>query len=182
MKRKREKSSNTFTWLSLKISGVDILEVACIMTDQNLNCVSPCFKAFVNYPDAKGFLKECVSSPFTLKDIESTLLQFIKDRAKEKTSILAGINIDLTLCFLRQMPSIHQFLSHRTIDVGSIRELCWKWNPVLYRKYDRKTHKEVIMEIKEAIAELLWYRKNFFVCKKRILILSAPKKPKRPGF
>ena len=178
MKRKREKSQNTFTWLSLKISGADILEVACIMTDQNLNHVSPCFKAFVNYPD----IKEYADSPFTLKDIESALLQFIKDRAKEKTSILAGINIGLTLCFLRQMPSVHQFLSHRTIDVGSIRELCWKWNPVLYRKYDRKTHKEILMETKEAIAELLWYRKNFFVCKKRMLILSAPKKPRKPGF
>lgn len=186
MKRSRQgKSRSTFTWISLKTTGSDstkdhILEVACIITSQNLKYISPAFKAVVHYPEKivadHHLSKKCIDSPYTLENIETALLQFIKDRTDHGTSILAGNNIEFTVPFLKQMPSITEILNHRVINVCSVRELCWKWNPSLYKKYPKVNSKRALPETKEAIKELQWYRDNFFICEKRMIILTMPKK------
>ena len=176
--------------MGLETPGLDpskdrILEVACIITDRNLRHISPCFKASVHQTEdvlhkingSSDLVKECLESTLSLENIESALLQFIKDRVESEVCSLAGSNICRS--FLKeQMPSILPVLRSPAIDIGSLKELCWKWYPRLYLKIPRKSQvRRAAPKVKENIEELQWYRNNLFVTsgERRIITLSMPR-------
>jgi oligoribonuclease len=59
------------------------------------------------------------------------------------------------------MPDLENFLNYRNIDVSSIKELVKRWYPSL-PPYEKKKEHLALMDIRESISELRYYRKTFF--------------------
>lgn len=76
---------------------------------------------------------------------------------------LAGSTVYMDRMFLKKyMPQVHSYMHYRLIDVSTVKELCRRWNPEVYKKTPVKQflHRSLV-DIKESIEELRWYREQF---------------------
>jgi oligoribonuclease len=75
---------------------------------------------------------------------------------------LCGNSIGTDRRFLvRDMRELDEFLHYRSIDVSSLKELCKRWYPALYRKRPGKAeHHRALDDIRESIEELRFYREH----------------------
>jgi len=61
------------------------------------------------------------------------------------------------------LPEIEEYLHYRSVDVSTVKELCKRWNPSLYGRVPKKAGSHRALEdILESVAELKYYRDNFF--------------------
>ena len=60
------------------------------------------------------------------------------------------------------MPELEEHLHYRSIDVSTLKELCRRWSPEVYRKRPGKqeTHR-ALLDVTDSIAELAFYRDAF---------------------
>ena len=59
------------------------------------------------------------------------------------------------------MTELDEYLHYRSIDVSSLKELCRRWYPELYRKRPGKAENHrALDDIRESIDELRFYRDN----------------------
>ncbi|XP_053989481.1 probable oligoribonuclease [Hylaeus volcanicus] len=172
-------------WIDTELTGLDIerdtiLEVACIITDEELKVISEEFNVAINQSDAiltsmnewcihhhnmTGLISDCQSSKLTLKEAEQMLLDFLKKYISKGTCPLAGNTIYMDRIFLmKHMPSVNDYLHYRIIDVSSLKELVRRWNPVIYNSTPKKecVHR-ALPDIKESIQELKYYKENIFL-------------------
>ncbi len=78
---------------------------------------------------------------------------------------LCGNSIGVDRRFLdRYIRELDGYLHYRSIDVSSLKELCRRWYPAIYRKRPGKAEQHRALEdIQESIAELRYYREQLFV-------------------
>lgn len=65
--------------------------------------------------------------------------------------------------FLRKyMPRVNDYLHYRIIDVSTIKELCRRWRPDLYKKAPPKefSHRS-LSDIRESVEEMKYYKSTF---------------------
>lgn len=94
---------------------------------------------------------------------ERQLLDFIKGYVTEKFSPLAGNSVYMDRLFLRKyMPQVDDYLHYRIIDVSTVKELCRRWNPEIYKNAPKKqfSHRS-LADIIESVNELKYYKDNF---------------------
>ena len=77
---------------------------------------------------------------------------------------MCGNSIGVDRRFLdRYLPNLDRYLHYRSIDVSSLKELCRRWYPEMYRKRPDKTEQHrALGDILESIAELRFYRESIF--------------------
>ena len=76
-----------------------------------------------------------------------------------------GNSIGVDRRFLdRYLPDLDRYLHYRSIDVSSIKELCRRWYPAIYKQRPSKseTHR-ALDDILESIEELRYYRGAMFI-------------------
>lgn len=172
-------------WIDTELTGLDpntcyIIEVACLITDKNLDIISPPFSVVINQPKEvldnmsewcithhakSGLIKESLSSKITLKEAEEMLLEFLKQYVGWQSCPLAGNTIYMDRIFLwKYMPLIHDYLHYRIIDVSSVTELARRWNGMVYAGTKKKgcLHR-ALPDIQESIQELKYYKRYFFL-------------------
>ncbi|XP_076636365.1 putative oligoribonuclease isoform X2 [Colletes latitarsis] len=118
-------------WIDGEYTGLrdedTILEIACIITDNNLNVVSEDFNVVINQPDAvlenmsewcidhhakSGLVDDCKSSKISIKEAEHMLLNFLKKYVQEGTCpmaeslMLAQLN-NLSVCGIQRFLKMH---------------------------------------------------------------------------
>uniref|UniRef100_A0A1B0CEV4 Probable oligoribonuclease n=1 Tax=Lutzomyia longipalpis TaxID=7200 RepID=A0A1B0CEV4_LUTLO len=178
-------SSKNLIWMDMEMTGLDIkkdriLEVACIVTDPELNVISMSEDYIIHQPDdilrgmdewcvkthgESGLTEACRKSKFTVDAVEEELLNFLKQHAREKECPLAGNSVYMDKLFmLEHMPRLADFLHYRIVDVSTVKELCRRWNTDIYWKAPKKklTHR-ALDDILESIEELKYYRKFMFL-------------------
>ena len=169
-------------WIDLEMTGVEpehhvILEIATLVTDDELELVAegPCLA--INYPEtvlsemdewsrthhhASGLMDRVRTSPFDCGQAEQKTLDFLRVHCRERQSPLCGNSIWQDRRFLaRYMPTLHEFFHYRTVDVSSIKELVRRWYPSLPPFRKEKAHL-ARTDIHESIAELRYYREKIF--------------------
>jgi oligoribonuclease len=175
-------------WIDLEMSGLSlkteyILEIACIITDAELNIIAESPNLIINHPQSlmdsmndwckkthseSGLVSAVLSSKISMKDAENQILSFIKEHIpQEKIAILAGNSIHVDKQFLfKDMPSIVEHLHYRLLDVSTVKELCSRWYPEQFKCAPVKscTHR-ALDDIKESISELKYYRSAIFLKK-----------------
>ena len=111
-----------------------------------------------------GLVGRCKESPYRTGDAEKMTLMFIQQHVSSGHGILAGNSIHTDKVFLQKhMPTLHDYLSYRLVDVSSIKELCRRWYPTEYRQLPRKRQSHTAMlDIQESIDELKYYRRTIF--------------------
>lgn len=172
-------------WIDLEMTGLDparhtIVEIACLITDDNLDLIeegpdlvvhaSPeqlaAMDDFVRTMHTRsGLLAAMEESTLTLADAGAQTLAFLRSHIPEARKVpLAGNSIGTDRRFLaEQLPGIEDFLHYRSIDVSTIKELCRRWLPDVYKAAPPKVggHR-ALQDIRESVAELAYYRGAIF--------------------
>lgn len=174
-------------WIDCEMSGLNlskdhIIEIACVITDSNLNIISIMDKPIIvhhtkefmddmgdwckQHHGLSGLTDLVIVSTTTMTEAEQQLLTFIKRSVPVVGSaMLAGNSVHIDREFLLfDMPSVVNHLSYRIIDVSTITTLVKRWCPKAYcnRPVKHSRHR-ALDDILESIGELAYY-KNFVFC------------------
>ncbi len=177
-------SADPIVWIDCEMTGLDIssdalIEIAVIVTDSELNPLSPGLDLVIKPPagatdnmvevvremhTVSGLLDE-LDSGVSLQDAEQQVLEHIKEWVPHAgTAPLAGNSVGTDKMFLeRDMPTLVNYLHYRIIDVSSIKELARRWHPRAYFNSPPKDggHR-ALADIAESIDELRYYRAALF--------------------
>jgi len=161
-------------WLDLEMTGLDpandsILEIATIVTDQDLNelAVGPVYA--IRHPEsvllrmddwntehhkASGLWQRVLDSRVSLHDAERDTLEFLAEWTLPGASPLCGNSI----CQDRLMPELERWFHYRNLDVSTVKELATRWAPAVRDGLVKQNRHEAQADIRESIAELRYYR------------------------
>lgn len=176
---------NVLVWMDLEMTGLDhmsdvIVEIATIITDDDLNIVAEGPDLVIHQPDDvlnkmnavvmkmhtdSGLLEQISSSTLTLEEAGRQTLEFIKEHCPDAGTVpLCGNSIGTDRRFLaRYLPEIENYLHYRSVDVSSIKELVRRWYPEANarRPWKPNSHR-ALDDIKESVAELQHYQRVVF--------------------
>jgi oligoribonuclease len=170
-------------WIDLEMTGLDIerdtiVEIACIVTDAALATLDDGIQLVVHQDASKlvamddfvremhtksGLLPEIERADVDVAAAERAVLDYIQQHVPQAgTSPLCGNSIGTDRRFLaKYMPAIEVYLHYRSIDVSSLKELCRRWYPSVYRKRPGKAEQHrALDDVRESIEELRYYRDN----------------------
>jgi oligoribonuclease len=177
--------TDRLVWIDCEMTGLDLardalVEIACIVTDGQLNVVDdgidviikPPAEALDHMPEvvremhtASGLLAE-LPAGVTLGEAQDSVLAYIRQHVPEAKKVpLCGNSIATDRSFLaRDMPELDGFLHYRMVDVSSIKELARRWYPRAYFASPPKHggHR-ALADILESVRELRYYREAIFV-------------------
>ncbi len=172
-------------WIDLEMTGLHpeidvILEIATIVTDNQLNILAKGPSLIIHQPEDKmspmsdwvfnqhsksGLLDAVRHSLISMHDAEQQTLTFLNQYCAPGIAPLCGNSVWQDRAFLRMhMPRIVDFLHYRMIDVTTVKELVKRWYPhnphTMFKKQD---HHRALDDIQESIHELAFYRQHFFL-------------------
>jgi oligoribonuclease len=173
-------------WIDLEMTGLAvetdvIVEIACIVTDANLVAIDEGIDLVVhadaealarmddfvrNMHTKSGLLPLIEASDVGVADAEARVLDYVKGHVPAPgVAPLCGNSIGVDRRFLdRYMHDLDTYLHYRSIDVSSLKELCRRWYPALYRKRPGKAEQHrALDDIRESIEELRFYREKLFI-------------------
>jgi len=175
---------NRLVWVDLEMTGLDIdtchiIEMACLITDENLHIIAEGPDLVIHQPDSaleamdewctkhhgeSGLTAAVRASKISLPQAEKTFLDFIKQYTPHKECPLAGNSVHADKKFLdKYMPKFMDHLHYRIVDVSTIKELCRRWYPKTYEQVPKKKEQHRALEdIKESIIELQFYKQTIF--------------------
>ncbi|MFC7329043.1 oligoribonuclease [Marinactinospora rubrisoli] len=177
--------NDSLVWIDCEMTGLDLerdalIEVACLITDGDLNQLDEGIDVVVRPPQAaldqmgdfvrqmhttSGLLEE-LDKGVSLEEAEDLILNHIKRYVPEPNKApLCGNSIATDRTFIaRDLPAIDQHLHYRMVDVSSIKELLRRWYPrVYFASPDKHGGHRALADITESIRELRYYRAAAFV-------------------
>jgi oligoribonuclease len=177
--------ATVLAWMDLEMTGLDpschvIVEIASLVTDDDLNIVAEGPDLVVHATPEElaemddfvrtmhtrsGLLEAMNNSTLTLADAGAQTLEFLKLHIPEPRTVpLAGNSIGTDRRFLAtHLPEIEEFLHYRSIDVSTIKELCRRWYPEIYKSApEKKGGHRALQDIRESVEELAFYRTALF--------------------
>jgi len=178
-------SADRLVWIDCEMTGLDpkrdeIVEIACIVTDAELNeldegitvVVKPGEHSFagmddfvVNMHTVSGLIEE-IPLGIALADAEQQVLAYVKGHVPDpRKAPLAGSSVYVDRGFLANyMPELDAHLHYRLVDVSSIKELTRRWYPrVYFASPDKTGNHRALGDIRDSISELRYYRDAVFV-------------------
>ena len=172
-------------WIDLEMTGLDparhtIVEIATLVTDDDLTIIeegpdlvvhaSP--EELAQMDDvvrtmhtSSGLLAAIESSTLTLADAGAQTLVFLQKHIRQPRTVpLAGNSIGTDRRFLATLlPDIEDYLHYRSVDVSTIKELCRRWRPEVYKAATaKKGGHRALQDIRESVGELAYYRGALF--------------------
>ncbi|TRZ01008.1 hypothetical protein DNTS_003323 [Danionella cerebrum] len=188
-RRMSRSEAQRMVWVDLEMTGLDIdkdqiIEMACIVTDSELNVIAEGPNLIIHQPDelldgmsdwckqhhgkcgavisvsSRRSMSSCLSSESTHR-LEFALLQ---------VNLTAnGNSVHADKKFLdKYMPQFMHHLHYRIIDVSTIKELSRRWYPDEYNLApSKKSSHRALDDIQESIKELAFYRVNVFKAKEK---------------
>jgi len=160
--------NDRLVWIDCEMTGLDIerdalVEIACLVTDGNLNLldegidliIKPPAEALENMPEvvremhtASGLLAE-LPSGISVSEAGELVLGYVRGHVAEPRRVpLCGNSIATDRWFIaRDMPELDAYLHYRMVDVSSIKH---------------GGHR-ALADILESVQELRYYREAVFV-------------------
>ncbi len=177
----RPADDNRLVWIDLEMTGLEpstdtIVEIACLVTDDQLDLVDDGIDLVVHQPPEvldrmddfvrtmhtkSGLIEEIAASTVDLATAGAQVLAYIRTHVPAAgTTPLCGNSIGTDRRFLAEyLRDIDDYLHYRSIDVSSLKELCRRWYPVAYKNKPAKSeHHRALDDIRESVAELRYYR------------------------
>ncbi len=172
-------------WIDLEMTGLDpsrhtIVEIATLITDDDLTIVEEGPDLVVHASPAQladmddvvrtmhtrsGLLAAIEASTLSLADAGAETLAFLKKHIHQPRTVpLAGNSIGTDRRFLAvQLPEVEDYLNYRSVDVSTIKELCRRWRPEVYKAAPvKKGDHRALQDIRESVTELAYYRTAIF--------------------
>ncbi|MEV7630929.1 oligoribonuclease [Microbacterium sp. NPDC089318] len=177
--------NDRLVWIDCEMTGLDLsvdelVEIAVVVTDFDLNLLDSGFQVVIKPSDAalanmsdfvtnmhrtSGLMEE-IPNGMSLAEAEEQTLAYIKRFVPlERKAPLAGNTIGTDRMFLaKYMPGIDQYLHYRNVDVSSVKELSRRWYPrVFFQAPDKNGGHRALADILESIRELRYYRSAVFI-------------------
>ena len=161
----------------LDVENDVILEIATVITDNDLNIVDETDSIVIRQPESvlesmndwskehhatSGLIERVRQSEISLEEAEATTFDFVRRNVEIHASPLCGNSIWQDRRFLaRYMPTLEHYLHYRVIDVSTVKELARRWAPELLDSLTKKAQHRALDDIRESIAELRLYREHF---------------------
>ncbi|EGG21887.1 nucleotide binding protein 1-like protein [Cavenderia fasciculata] len=185
---KRDMSrDNRLIWVDLEMTGLDItkdriMEIACIVTDDNLQVIEAGPDLCVYIDDAaldgmgkwckehhgdSGLTQRCRESKISIQEAEKIMVEFLAKHVHKGMCPLAGNTVHEDKKFLlKEMPLFAEYLHYRIVDVSTIKELARRWYPNVMEKapVKRYLHRS-LADIEDSIEEMKFYQKHIFIPK-----------------
>lgn len=177
--------NDRMVWIDLEMTGLDpshdeICEIACIVTDGDLNELDEGISLVVKPSDgplaamddvvvgmhtASGLIDE-IPGGTTVEDAQARVLAYVAGHVPEaRKAPLAGSSVYVDRGFLsRYMPDLDAHLHYRLIDVSSVKEITKRWYPrAFFATPEKSGNHRALGDIRDSIAELRYYRAAVFV-------------------
>ena len=163
-------------WVNLEMTGLNIekdqiMEMACLITDGQLNIIADAPNLVIHTSDQvlnsmgewcqinhgkSGLTEECRNSRISLNEAEEIMVDFVQKHTLKGQSPLAGNSVYYDKMFLQKyMPTFANWLHYQIIDVTSVTQLCLMW-------YPETKFPESSDNINDSVELLKFLRKNFF--------------------
>jgi oligoribonuclease len=173
-------------WIDCEMTGLELshdllIEVACIVTDGELNELGDGIDLVIGAPEKallemdpvvvkmhreSGLDKAVLASTLTVPEAEAQVLAFIREHVPEAGKApLCGNSIATDRGFLaRDMHELDSYLHYRMVDVSSVKELARRWYPrAYYASPSKRGGHRALADIRESVEELRYYREAIFV-------------------
>ncbi|MCE8036668.1 oligoribonuclease [Halomonas sp. MCCC 1A11062] len=169
-------------WIDLEMTGLDpererIIEVATLITDNELNLVAEGPVIAVHQPDSllaamddwnqkthgeSGLVERVKQSRIDTAEAERQTLEFLRAYVAPGSSPMCGNSVHQDRRFLeREMPELLGFFHYRNLDVSTLKELAKRWNPGALAGFSKRNTHQALDDIRESLAELAHYRNTF---------------------
>lgn len=176
------KNNQNLIWIDLEMTGLNpdtdkIIEIATIVTDANLQILAEGPVFAIHQSDEvlmgmdewntrqhgqSGLVDRVRQSFIDEMQAEQETVAFLKQFVDAKRSPMCGNSICQDRRFLcRYMPQLANFFHYRQIDVSTLKELILRWQPQLLSGVEKKSRHLALDDIRDSIAELVYYRKHF---------------------
>ena len=183
-----KRSKKHLVWIDCEMTGLDpaknvLLEIATIITNYDLDIVARGPVLAIRQSEAKlelmdawnqrthresGLLDRVRNEGISVAEAERETLKFVKRYCYVRTAPLCGNSIGQDKRFLaKYMPTLHEFLHYKVVDVSSIKVLVSEWYAGRFEAPKKQELHRALADIEESIEELKYYRKNVFVRPRR---------------
>ena len=178
------KKAKNLVWIDLEMTGLlpasdRIIEIATIVTDENLNLIAEGPVLAIKQSDAaldamdewnqthhgrSGLIARVKASKIDEAEAVRQTLAFLAEYSEPKASPLCGNSICQDRRFMANyMPELEAFFHYRNLDVSTLKELANRWKPEIMGGLNKKATHQALDDIRESIEELRYYREHFIV-------------------
>jgi oligoribonuclease len=173
---------NNLIWIDLEMTGLDtfndqIIEIATIVTDANLNIVAEGPVIAIRQADelldamddwnqqqhgSSGLLERVRQSQYDEVAAEAQTLEFLERYVVAGTSPMCGNSICQDRRFLaRSMPKLENYFHYRNLDVSTLKELAMRWAPSIAEGFKKESKHLALEDIHDSINEMRFYKDYF---------------------
>ncbi|RPJ45942.1 MAG: oligoribonuclease [Betaproteobacteria bacterium] len=170
---------NALIWIDMEMSGLNpetdrVLEIACVITDAQLNIVAEAPVLVIHQPDAvldvmdnwnksthkkSGLIDRVRASTLNEAQAEEQMIAFLGQYVPSGVSPICGNSVHQDRRFLvRYLPKLDGYFHYRLIDVSTLKELARRWKPEVLNGMVKHGKHEALADIHESIEELRYYR------------------------
>ncbi len=175
-------SEFNLVWVDMEMSGLNpdsdrVLEVAIVVTDAELGVIAEAPVQIVHQPELvlagmdswntathgrSGLTEKVRNSTVDEETASDRLLEFLAPLVPPGKAPMCGNSICQDRRFMaRWMPRLEAYFHYRNLDVSTLKELARRWQPEIYRSFEKKSRHEALADIYESIEELRHYRAHF---------------------
>jgi oligoribonuclease len=111
-----------------------------------------------------GLIERVQASTLTEDEAAAQIRAFLGAYVPPGKSPMCGNSICQDRRFMaRWMPELERFFHYRNLDVSTLKELCRRWQPAIYKGFQKRAMHTALADIYESIDELKHYREHFLI-------------------
>ncbi|RDU97147.1 oligoribonuclease [Trinickia dinghuensis] len=178
------RSEMNLVWLDMEMTGLEpdtdrIIEIAVVVTNSTLDKVVEGPVLAIHQSDetldkmddwnknthgCSGLIERVRASAVSEADAAEQIRAFLGNYVPPGKSPMCGNSICQDRRFMaRWMPELERFFHYRNLDVSTLKELCRRWQPAIYKGFQKRAMHTALADIHESIDELKYYRQHFLV-------------------
>ncbi|WP_153099727.1 oligoribonuclease [Paraburkholderia hayleyella] len=183
------RSEMNLVWLDMEMTGLDpdhdrIIEIAVVVTNsaldrlvegpvlaihQSAETLARMDQWNQNTHGRSGLIARVQASMVSEADAIECIREFLGEYVPPGKSPMCGNSICQDRRFMaRWMPELERFFHYRNLDVSTLKELCRRWQPGIYKGFQKRAMHTALADIHESIDELKYYREHFLLPAARV--------------